>query len=239
VSSSGLGPGAGGGGRTGRDGGPPALALHMQVEIWSDVVCPWCYLGKRRFEQALAAFGHRDEIQLTYRSFELDPAAPKGVTSPTVQVLASKYGMTGSQAEQAQRQMEQRAAGDGLVFKMDGLLSGNTRDAHRLLQLARVRQRQPELMERLHSAYFTEQTSIFDHDALTKLAVETGLDAGEVAAVLASDDYSAEVEAEQAAAHAIGVTGVPFFVIDRRYGISGAQSAETIAEVLEKAWAEQ
>jgi predicted DsbA family dithiol-disulfide isomerase len=211
----------------------------MQVEIWSDVVCPWCYLGKRRFEQALAAFEHRDEIQLTYRSFELDPAAPKGVTSPTVQVLASKYGMTGRQAEQAQRQMEERAAGDGLVFKMDGLLSGNTRDAHRLLQLARARQRQPELMERLHRAYFTEQTSIFDHEALTTLAVETGLDAGEVAAVLASDGYGAEVEAEEAAAHDLGVTGVPFFVIDRRYGISGAQSAETITEVLEKAWAEQ
>jgi predicted DsbA family dithiol-disulfide isomerase len=156
-----------------------------------------------------------------------------------VQVLASKYGMNERQAEQAQRQMEERAAGDGLVFKMEGLLSGNTRDAHRLLQLAKARQLQPELMERLHSAHFTEQTSIFDHDSLTTLAVETGLDSGEVAAVLASDAYGAEVEAEEAAARDLGVTGVPFFVIDRRYGISGAQPAETITQVLEKAWAER
>ena len=215
------------------------LATGMQVEIWSDVVCPWCYLGKRRFEQALAEFEHRDEIQLTYRSFELDPTAQKGVTTPTVQMLASKYGMTARQADQAQRQMEERAAGDGLVFKMDGLLSGNTRDAHRLLQLAKARQLQPELMERLHSAYFTEQTSIFDHDALTTLAVETGLDKDEVATVLASEEYGAEVDAEEAAARDLGVTGVPFYVIDRRYGISGAQPAETITQVLEKAWAER
>jgi predicted DsbA family dithiol-disulfide isomerase len=207
----------------------------MQVEIWSDVVCPWCYLGKRRFEQAFAAFEHRDEIQLTYRSFELDPTVPKGVITPTAQMLASKYGMTDRQAEQAQRQMEERAAGDGLVFKMDDLLSGNTRDAHRLLQLAKARQRQPELMERLHSAYFTEQMSIFDHDSLTTLAVETGLDKDEVAAVLASEEYGAEVDADEATAQALGVTGVPFYVIDRRYGISGAQPAQAITRVLDKA----
>jgi len=210
----------------------------MQVEIWSDVVCPWCYLGKRRFEQALAAFEHRDDVQVTYRSFELDRTRPAGVTAPTVQVLASKYGISEQQAEQAQRQMEERAAGDGLVFKMEGLHSGNTRDAHRLLQLAKARGRQPELMERLHSAYFTEQTSIFDHDSLTTLAVETGLDKDEVARVLASDEYSAEVDIEEATARDLGVTGVPFYVIDRRYGISGAQPAETITQVLEKAWAE-
>lgn len=211
----------------------------MQVEIWSDVVCPWCYLGKRRFEQALGVFEHRDDVQVTYRSFELDPAAPKGVTSPTARMLASKYGMTESQAEQAQRQMEQRAAGDGLVFKMEGLLSGNTRDAHRLLQLAKARQLQPELMERLHSAYFTEQASIFDHVSLTTLAVETGLDKDDVTAVLASDDYGAEVDADEATARELGATGVPFYVIDRRYGISGAQPAETLTQVLEKAWGQQ
>ena len=218
---------------------PVGVSPHMQVEIWSDVVCPWCYLGKRRFEQALASFEHRDDVQVTYRSFELDPSLPKGVISPTVELLASKYGMTERQAEQAQRQMEQRAAGDGLVFKMEGLLSGNTRDAHRLLQLAKARQRQPELLERLHSAYFTEQTSIFDHDSLTTLAVQAGLDEDEVRAVLASEEYSAEVDVEEAAARDLGVTGVPFYVIDRRYGISGAQPADTIIEVLEKAWAER
>ena len=209
----------------------------MQIEIWSDVVCPWCYLGKRRFEQALGAFEHRDEVEVTYRSFELDPAVPKDVTTPTVQRLASKYGMSEQQAEQAQRQMEERAAGDGLVFRMANLRSGNTRDAHRLLQLAKARHRQPELMERLHSAYFTEQESIFDHDALVKLAIGTGLDGDEVSAVLEGDGYNAEVDADEAKARTLGVTGVPFYAIDRRFGVSGAQPAETLTQVLEKAWA--
>jgi predicted DsbA family dithiol-disulfide isomerase len=210
----------------------------MRVEIWSDVVCPWCYLGKRRFEQALDAFARKDEVEVTYRSFELDPTVPKGITSPTVTVLARKYGMTAQQAEQAQRQMEQRAAADGLVFRMADLQSGNTRDAHRLLQLAKARHRQHELMERLHSAYFTEQISIFDHESLSKLAVETGLDEDEVTAVLISNQFGSEVDTEEAIARSLGVTGVPFFVIDRRYGISGAQPADTITQVLDKAWSE-
>lgn len=210
----------------------------MQVDIWSDVVCPWCYLGKKRFENGLGSFAHRDEVEVVYRSFELDPSTPRGVTTPTIEVLASKYRMTGQQAQDAQRQMEQRAAEDGLTFRMDGLLSGNTKDAHRLLQLSRERDLQPELMERLHRAYFTDQASIFDHAALTELAVEVGLDRDEAAAVLASDKYEHEVDTEEAMAHSLGVTGVPFFVVDHRYGISGAQSAETITQVLTKAWDE-
>lgn len=210
----------------------------MQVEIWSDVVCPWCYLGKKRFEQALAGFEHRDDVQVIYRSFELDPASPRGVTSPTIERLASKYGMSPEQASQAQRQMEERAAGDGLTFRMEGLRSGNTRDAHRLIQLARERGRQDALVERLHRAYFTEQDSIFDHEALTRLAVEAGLDRDEVAVVLAGDSYGDHVDTDEAMAQALGATGVPLFVIDRKYGISGAQPAETITQVLEQAWSE-
>ena len=152
------------------------LELSMQIEIWSDIVCPWCYLGKRRLEQALDAFDHRDEVDLVYRSFELDPSAPADATSPTVELLANKYGMTVKQAEDAQRQMEQRAAADGLTFRLDDLRRGNTRDAHRLLQLARVSGRQDELVERLHRAYFTEQDSVFDHAALRRLAIEAGLE---------------------------------------------------------------
>ena len=148
----------------------------MQVEIWSDVVCPWCYLGKRHLELALEGFAHRGEVDVTYRSFELDPAAPPGVTTPTVELLASKYGMSAAQAHDAQRQMEQRAAQRGLTFHMDGLRSGSTRDAHRLLQLARARGRQAELAEGLHRAYFTEQASIFDHASLADLAADAGLD---------------------------------------------------------------
>jgi predicted DsbA family dithiol-disulfide isomerase len=213
-----------------------SVTVPMQVEIWSDVVCPWCYLGKKRFERALGEFAHSTEVEVIYRSFELDPAAPKEVTTPTISVLASKYGMSDEQAEQAQRQMEQRAAQDGLTFRMSGLRSGNTRDAHRLLHLAKARGLQPELAERLHRAYFTEQDSIFDHQALIRLAAEAGLEAGEVAGVLAGDDYAADVLADEAMARALGASGVPFFVIERRYGISGAQPAKTIARVLDEAW---
>jgi predicted DsbA family dithiol-disulfide isomerase len=210
----------------------------MEVEIWADVVCPWCYLGKRRFERALDSFGHQDKVQVVYRSFELDPRAPHGVTTPTVEVLAEKYGMSADKARQAQRQMEQRATEDGLIFRMDGLRSGNTRDAHRLLHLAKASDRQGALMERLQRAYFTEQDSIFDHEALTRLAVDAGLDRDEVTDVLVSDRYSDHVDTDQAMAQSLGATGVPLFVIDRRYGISGAQPAETITEVLERAWSE-
>ncbi len=210
----------------------------MRVEIWSDVVCPWCYLGKRRFERALESFPQAAEVDVVYRSFELDPSAPAGLTAPTVDMLASKYGMTQERAQAAQREMEQRAAGDGLTFQMTGLRSGNTRDAHRLLQLAKARGRQAELVERLHRGYFTEQVSIFDHESLTELAVQAGLDRAEVAEVLAGDAYDAEVQTDEAMAQALGATGVPLFVIDRRYGISGAQPPDTILEVLSRAWAE-
>jgi predicted DsbA family dithiol-disulfide isomerase len=210
----------------------------MQVEIWSDVVCPWCYLGKRYFEQALERFPHRDEVEVVYRSFELDPSAPPGVTTPTVETLAGKYGMGLEQAREAQRQMEQRAAQAGLTFRMEDLRSGNTRDAHRLLQLAGARGRGAELAERLHRAYFTDQASIFDHASLAGFAADVGLDRDEALAVLAGDQYAQAVEADEQVAYSLGVTGVPFFVIDRRYGISGAQPAETITQVLERVWAE-
>ena len=184
----------------------------MQVEIWSDVVCPWCYLGKRRFERALSDFEHRDDVEVVYRSFELEPDAPHDHTSPTVETLSRKYGMTPEQAEQAQRQMEQRAAADDLVFRMGELRSGNTRDAHRLLHLARARGRQAELAEALHRAYFTEQRSVFEHAAL------------------------ADVAEDEQTARALGITGVPFFVIDRRYGVSGAQPVEVLSAALEQAY---
>jgi predicted DsbA family dithiol-disulfide isomerase len=210
----------------------------MQVEIWSDVVCPWCYLGKRRFERALESFEHRDEVDVVYRSFELDPDTPAGVTTPTLQLLATKYRMSVQQAYDAQRQMEQRAADEGLEFHMDELHSGNTRDAHRLLQLAKDRGVQAELAERLHRAYFSEEKSIFDHESLTEIAVSAGLDRDEVSRVLAGDEYRDAVETDEAMAHALGGNAVPLFVIDRRYGISGAQSAEVIAQTLDQAWAE-
>lgn len=210
----------------------------MQVEIWSDVVCPWCYLGKRRFERALESFGHTGEITVVYRSFELNPSAPPGVTTPTVEMLAGRYGMSAEQARDAQRQMEQHAAQDGLEFNMADLRSGNTRDAHRLLHLARAHGLQAELTERLHRAYFTEQASVFEHSSLAGLATEVGLDRDAVLRVLSSDEYGDAVDADEATARSLGVSGVPFFAIDRRYGISGAQPADVIAATLERSWAE-
>ena len=209
----------------------------MQVEIWSDVVCPWCYLGKRRFEQALAGFAHRDEVEIVYRSFELDPTITPGTSEATVDMLARKYGMTVAQAKDAQRQMEQRAAGDGLEFRMDGLRSGNTRDAHRLLHLAKEHGKQAELVERLHRAYFSEQGSVFDAAALTELAVEVGLDRADAEKVLATDAYADAVDADERTARELGATGVPFFVIDRRFGVSGAQPADVLQRALERAYA--
>lgn len=207
----------------------------MQVEIWSDIVCPWCYLGKRRFERALTAYPHADEVTVVYRSFELDPTAAKGTTSPTVQRLADKYGMTVAQATDAQREMEQRATADGLQFQLEGLRSGNTRDAHRLLHLAKDRDRQAALTERLHAVYFTESGSIFDPEPLTAAAVEVGLEEAEVAAVLASDAYDKAVADDEQTAQALGISGVPFFVLDRRLGVSGAQSADVLTRALDEA----
>jgi len=209
----------------------------MQVEIWSDVVCPWCYLGKRRFEHALAGFEYRDEVEVVYRSFELDPTIAPGTTQATVDMLARKYGMSLAQAHDAQRQMEQRAAGDGLEFRMDGLRSGNTRDAHRLLHLAKEHGKEPELVERLHRAYFTEQTSVFDAETLADLAVEVGLDRADAEKVLATDAYADAVESDERTARELGASGVPFFVIDRRYGVSGAQPVDVLRQALERAYA--
>jgi predicted DsbA family dithiol-disulfide isomerase len=210
----------------------------MRVEIWSDVVCPWCYLGKARWDGALTSFDHRDQVEVVYRSFELDPSAPIGVTTPTVDLLASKYGMTVAQADEAQRQMEERAAREGLTFRMDGLRSGSTYDAHRLLHLAKSQGRQSELVERFHRAYFTEHASVFDRLSLTDQAVQAGLERQEVQRVLVDESYGDAVREDEATAQSLGANGVPFFVIDRRYGISGAQPAEVFSQALERAWAD-
>ena len=210
----------------------------MQVEVWSDVVCPWCYLGKRNLERALEALPFANEVEVTYRSFELDPTAARDETAPTVDMLATKYGMSAEQAQQAQRQMEQRAADAGLVFRMDRLASGNTRDAHRLVHLAKDRDRQSELVEALHRAYFTEQRSIFDADSLLDIAAEAGLDRAEASRVLQTDAYDADVAADEALARSFSANGVPFFVVDRHYGISGAQPPEVLADALRQAWSE-
>jgi predicted DsbA family dithiol-disulfide isomerase len=208
----------------------------VKVEVWSDVVCPWCYIGKRRLEAALADFDHRDEVEVIWRAFELDPSAPRVQVGVPAERLAAKYGMSLTEAQAAQDNLTSVAAGDGLDFHLAGARSGNSFDAHRLVHLAAEEGRQGEMKERLFSAYLVEEQPIGEVDTLVELAGEVGLDRDRAAAVLAGDDYADEVRAEEAEARRFGINGVPFFVIDRTYGVSGAQPAETLTEVLTKAW---
>jgi len=207
----------------------------MNVEIWSDVVCPWCYIGKRRFERAVASFGHPGEVTVTYRSFELDPDAPAQRSGTHAEHLARKYGMTIAQAEQASQQMTQRAAADGLEFRFDLIRGGNTFDAHRLLHLAKDQGLQPEMKERLLRATFTEGLPVADRPALVRLATEADLPAAQVRAVLDGDAYAEAVRADEQQAARYGITGVPFFVADGKYAVSGAQPPEVLLELLRRA----
>jgi predicted DsbA family dithiol-disulfide isomerase len=211
----------------------------MRVEIWSDVVCPWCYIGKRRFEQALAAFPHRDEVEVVWRAFELDSSAPAERTGAYADNLAAKYGVPVSQAQQMVDTMTAAAKQDGLDFSFQTARPGNTFDAHRLLHLAGERGVQDAVKERLLRATFTEGEPIGDPETLVRLVAEAGLDADEARAVLSSDRYAAEVRGDERQAQAYGITGVPFFVVDGRYGVSGAQPAEALGQVLAQAWAER
>lgn len=218
---------------------PERVAPAVKVEIWSDVVCPWCYVGKRRFEQALAGFPHRDEVEVVWRSFELDPSAPSERTGDYGGHLAGKYGVPLAQAQQMLDTMTATAAQEGLDFSFATARPGSTFDAHRLLHLAAERGVQGAVKERLMRATFTEGEPIGDHDALVRLVAEAGLDADEARAVLASDRYAAEVRGDEQQARAYGISAVPFFVVDGRYGVSGAQPAEALGQVLAQAWAER
>ncbi len=215
--------------------------MSLKVEIWSDVVCPWCYVGKRRFEAALARFAHRDEVELLWRSFELDAAAPPSTAEQGsyAERLATKYRCSPAEAQAMINTMTATAAQEGLDFRFDLARPGNTFDAHRLLHLALEHGRQDALKERLDRATFTEGSPASDHAALRAFAVEVGLPATEVDAVLASDRYADAVRADEAQARAYGISGVPFFVVDGRYGISGAQPADVVLQALEQAWAER
>ena len=210
----------------------------MKVEIWSDVVCPWCYVGKRHFEQALSRFSHADQVELQWRSFELDPRSSARVGLTMSEILQRKYGMTAEPAEQANQRMTAVAAGVGLEYHLDAVQAGNTFDAHRLVHLAARRGLSDAMKERLFAAYFTEGRSIGDHASLAGLAAEVGLDPDEVEAVLCGDDFAAEVRDDEARASSLGVTGVPFYVIDETYGVSGAQPADVLLGAMERAQSE-
>jgi predicted DsbA family dithiol-disulfide isomerase len=210
----------------------------MKVEIWSDVVCPWCYIGKRRFESALAQFPHRGEVEVEWRSFELDPEAPRTaeLSGTHAEQIAAKFGRSPAEIAGMLQNVTQQAAGEGLDFRFDLNRGGNSFDAHRLLHLAKRHGLQNDLKERLDQGTFTEGLGVSEHEELTELAVEVGLPEAEVRAALASDEFAEAVRADEQQARAYGINGVPFFVIDGRYGVSGAQPAETFLQGLTQAW---
>ncbi|WP_448641491.1 DsbA family oxidoreductase [Geodermatophilus sp. URMC 63] len=211
----------------------------MRIEVWSDVVCPWCYIGKRRLETALARFPHRDEVEVVWRSFQLDPSIPEGQTHPTLPALAATYGRPVEEMRAMMRHVEETAAGEGLEYSLADGVSGNTLLAHELVHLAAERGLQAQTKERLLHAYFEEGHPVFDVDSLAALAVEVGLDEAEVRATLADHRYRPAVLADAATAQQLGATGVPFFVVDRRYGAAGAQPADVLLQLIERAWAER
>ncbi len=211
----------------------------MEIEIWSDVACPWCYVGKRRFEAALAQFEHRDEVEVVWRSFELDPQAPAERSGDRVAHLAQKYGMSLEQARESQQQMTDTAAGEGLTFRLDIARAGNTFDAHRVVHLAREHGLQDAVKERLLHAYFSEGELISDRETLVALGAEVGLAAEELRATLAGDRFAGEVREDERSAASLGISAVPTFVIDRAIGVSGAQPPETLLALLRRGWADQ
>lgn len=207
----------------------------MQLEIWSDIACPWCAVGRAHLRTALADWPHRDEVELRWRSFELDPAAPKQVDGRYVDRLADKYGCSAAEAAQMIDRMVATAADAGVELRFDRIRPGNTFDAHRVLHLAAERGRQDAVKSRFLDGYLTQGEPIGSHDAVRRLAVDAGLDAAEVAEVLAGDRYADAVRSEQATARRLGITGVPFFVLDRRLGVSGAQPPPVLRAALEQA----
>ncbi|MCZ7421893.1 MULTISPECIES: DsbA family oxidoreductase [unclassified Micromonospora] len=211
----------------------------MHVEIWSDISCPWCFVGKARFDKALSAFPHRDHVEVTHRSFELDPQLAH--TGPTTGAAhAKKYGLTSAEARAAEENLAGIARKEGLDYLVDFRDHGNTFDLHRLLHLAAARGLHDELLTLFYQGNFAAKRSIYDSEHQVEIAIRAGLDEAEVRAVLADRRaYADEVRGDEGEAAQLGITSVPFFVIDRKYGVSGAQSVEAFSEVLRRAWVER
>ena len=207
----------------------------MHVEIWSDIACPWCYVGKRRFEAALMSFEHREQVQVTWRSFELDPSAPPEREVDSAKHLADKYAISRDEALAMQERVASTAAGEGLDFRFDRARGGSTFDAHRVLHLAAAHGLQDAMKERLMRAYLSEGELISDAAVLERLAVEAGLPAGEARDVLAGGRYAHEVREDESAATALGIHAVPFFVVDRKVGAAGAHPPQALLELLRQA----
>ncbi|HEY6790838.1 MAG TPA: DsbA family oxidoreductase [Trebonia sp.] len=207
----------------------------MRVDIWSDVVCPWCYVGKARFEKALRGFGHSDDVEVVFRSFELDPGAASGGRETNLDMISKKFGMPMAQA----RQMEERVAGlaraEGLQYQLERP-NGNTFDLHRVLQLGREKGVQGALIAAVYEANFADARQIFDREVVTEVAAQAGLDTVDVSKVLDTDEYADAVRADEQEAGRLNISGVPFFVFDMALGVSGAQSTEMFTQALAQAW---
>jgi len=210
----------------------------MRVDIWSDVICPWCYVGKARFEKALGSFAHRDEVEVTFHSFELDPSSPRGQRESNLAMLSKKFGKSPAEALALDDQVGSLARAEGLGFD-SGRPVGNTFDVHRVLHLGLDRGVQRELLGAINEAYFAQARDVFDGDVLTEVTAGAGLDAAEVVKVLDGDDYADAVRQDESQARQIGISGVPFFVFDMALGASGAQSAELFTSALNQAWERQ
>jgi predicted DsbA family dithiol-disulfide isomerase len=208
----------------------------MEVDIWSDIACPWCYIGKRRFEQALSEFEHGDDVHVTWRSFELDPNAPAQREGDLAALLAAKYGMSVEQARASQDQLTQTAAAEGLEFRFDIARSGLTFDGHRLIHLAATHGRADAMKERLMRAYFTEGELIADHEALVRMATEVGINRLETRTVLAGKRYADAVRADEAIAQQLGIAAVPTFVVNRKLAMSGANPPDQLLALLRQGW---
>ena len=211
----------------------------MKIEIWSDIACPFCYIGGRHLELALDDLPFGDEVELEWRSFQLDPTAPVETQESTAAMLARKYGMSVEQARASQQQISERAAAVGLSMNPEGSIPTNTKDAHRLMHLAARHGLAHAMGQRLFKAHFEDRVNVGKHGELKRLGVEVGLPAAEIDALLAGNEFEAEVSADQQLAASFGVRGVPFFVLDRKYAISGAQPVESFRAALKKAWDER
>jgi predicted DsbA family dithiol-disulfide isomerase len=208
----------------------------MKIEVWSDIACPFCYIGKKNFELALDQFPHKDEIDIEYKSFELDPYAPKEQNQNVHEMLASKYGVTMERAKEMNQSVVDRGAETGIKFNMDKVIPTNTFDANRLLHLAKEFGKQPQMADRLFEAYFVEGKNISDMPTLRKLAQDVGIESPDFDLMLSSDKYTLGVRKDEQAAEELGLSGVPAFVVADKYLISGAQSPKAFLEALKEAW---
>jgi predicted DsbA family dithiol-disulfide isomerase len=208
----------------------------MRIDVWSDVICPWCWLGNARLEKALSAFPHRENVELVFRSFELDPRSSKDLDIPTNEMLGKKYGFGPAQIDAMHERLHGLGMADGIEFRFERARTSNTFEAHQLIHLASAKGKQKEMAQRLFVAQFHEGVRIGDTKELVRLAVEVGLDAAEVEAALDEQRFAPAVRADEEDARTLGISGVPFFLVDGELAVSGAQSVEVLGELLVEAW---